>query len=117
MAKLLQSTFELMLFTVQDENRLDLPSPEELKNKIILKCRKLPSSVTEACLDDPSEQFLCDTLKTGKLYLPSTSATKETWLPFLFALTHSSFMYIADDTRSSISADTMVIKLIHQCVY
>jgi hypothetical protein len=88
-----------------------LPSPEALKERILLKCKKLPRNDRESVELLPEESIepegsldLCNTVKNGKMYMQQMSTS---WDPYFFALTEEKLIYTemeehpdtADDDR------------------
>ncbi|CAL8091039.1 unnamed protein product [Orchesella dallaii] len=77
----------------------ELPSPQQLKRRILLKCKKLPKHAKEiieyAERERDKDLDLSDTFKNGKMYIQEGS----TWEPYFFALTNDKLIYteIVDD--------------------
>jgi len=82
-----------------DENETQLPSPEQLKRRIILKGKTLPkdsqrgrfSSEDSSDGDAAEATALSQMKKTGKLYLQNPAGL---WEPYFFALTDNKLSYI-----------------------
>lgn len=81
------------------KDEINLPSPEMLKGKILLKCKKLPKHEKEL-LDETFEENadkgldLCDTVKNGKMYIQTKQSS---WEPYFFALTDGKLIYTEID--------------------
>ncbi|XP_035703726.1 1-phosphatidylinositol 4,5-bisphosphate phosphodiesterase gamma-1-like isoform X2 [Folsomia candida] len=99
MAKKFEEIFGRMLISspiFKDET--NLPSPESLKGKIILKCKKLPKDDHEIIESAPVEKDkgldLCDTVKNGRMFLQNGA---NHWEPYFFALTDDKLIYTEID--------------------
>ncbi|XP_054273965.1 1-phosphatidylinositol 4,5-bisphosphate phosphodiesterase gamma-1-like [Macrosteles quadrilineatus] len=87
---------ELLLVHPVEKNETKLPSPEQLRHKILLKHKKLPDGVDEAALlmrsdEGRGEMDLRTTVKNGVLYLEDP-VDKE-WNPHFFVLTQNKLFY------------------------
>ncbi|XP_053401760.1 1-phosphatidylinositol 4,5-bisphosphate phosphodiesterase gamma-1-like isoform X4 [Mercenaria mercenaria] len=110
MASAFKDIFGDMLLTepVQKDGT-QLPSPEQLKRKIILKHKKLPADPTQAdpldyTLDDNArEGDLSNSVKNGILYLEDP--IDQTWTPHFFVL-YSNKLYYSEETSHEEEEDT-----------
>jgi len=116
--KTLQEVFGKMLVTKPlRKNESCLPSPDELRYRILLKCKSLLSSTldtisgrkksnestsSEENESDNDTVNLKDTVKTGKIYL--RNSCKE-WEPFFFALTVDRLIYTEIEGRRDSDVD------------
>ncbi|XP_052233156.1 1-phosphatidylinositol 4,5-bisphosphate phosphodiesterase gamma-1-like [Dreissena polymorpha] len=99
MASAFKDIFGDMLLTeaVLKESSTFLPSPDQLKQKIILKHKKLPSDMSQAdpqdcTLDDTArEGDLSNSVKNGILYLEDP--IEQNWTPHFFVLTANKLYY------------------------
>lgn len=76
----------------------ELPSPHQLRKRILLKCKKLPKDAKQIIDDfDKENMDLCYTIKNGKMYVLEGSR----WEPYFFALTNEKLIYteIADESH------------------
>lgn len=77
-----------------DKNEKQLPSPYQLRRKIILKHKKLPEGQEEAAVlirSDGNELDLRNSVKNGIMYIEDP-VDKE-WNPHFFVLTNSQLFY------------------------
>ncbi|XP_023319680.1 1-phosphatidylinositol 4,5-bisphosphate phosphodiesterase gamma-1 isoform X2 [Eurytemora carolleeae] len=97
MAESFQEVFgEMLLVAPVDKNEKELPSPESLKRKIILKHKKLPDGTDENAgvlldLDSSKTMDLSDTVKNGMLYMQEN--IDDLWKPHFFVLTSRQMVY------------------------
>ncbi|XP_071446484.1 1-phosphatidylinositol 4,5-bisphosphate phosphodiesterase gamma-1 isoform X1 [Hetaerina americana] len=96
MASAMQEVFgEMLLAHPVEKNETQLPSPYQLRKKVILKHKKLPEGVDEASFmiknDDAKEMDLRTTVKNGILYLQDP--VDKDWNPHFFALTQNKLFY------------------------
>lgn len=95
-----------------DKNETHLPSPEQLKRKIVLKHKKLPENGTieEAQVKLPDEvskeMDLSNTIKNGIMYLKDD--TSQEWIPHFFVLTGSQLLYTEMTSEDDIGDDASV---------
>ena len=80
-----------------DKYEKELPSPEKLRRKIILKHKKLPEGADENAgvpidLDSSKNMDLSDSLKNGMLYIQEELGD-ELWKPHFFVLTPRQMVY------------------------
>ncbi|ODM92959.1 1-phosphatidylinositol 4,5-bisphosphate phosphodiesterase gamma-1 [Orchesella cincta] len=106
MAKKFDEVFGKMLVTSQlFKEETQLPSPSQLKRKIILKCKKLPKHAKEIIeyAEQNKDLDLSDTFKNGKMYVQEGSK----WEPYFFALTHDQLIYteIVDESDQTNNND------------
>lgn len=99
-----------MLLTQQvDKNETELPSPHQLRRKIILKHKKLPEGQEECSVlieNEGGEMDLRNSIKNGIMYLEDP-VDKE-WTPHFFILTQSKLFYTSShksDQESERSED------------
>jgi len=103
MAAAFQEVFGESLVTAPlDKNENELPSPEKLKRRIILKHKKLPEGVDETTgvpldYDSARNMDLSESVKNGILSMQEESEVD--WRPHFFVLTSKSLVY------SDVSAD------------
>lgn len=124
MAQLMAEVFGEMLLTQQiEKNESQLPSPFQLKRKIILKHKKLPDGISNQCFNafptddnnisikydgvlirsDDNELDIRNTVKNGILFLED--AVDKVWNPHFFVLTQQKLYYTdcyrtdRDDTK------------------
>jgi hypothetical protein len=74
-----------------------LPSPSQLKGKILLKCKKLPKQESDEIVesyDSEQEMDLCDSIKNGKMYIQGVGSQ---WEPYFFALFNDKLIYTEID--------------------
>lgn len=96
MAQAMQEVFGEMLLTHPvDKNEKQLPSPFQLKRKIVLKHKKLPDgSVADSSVlvrnDDGRDMDLRNTVKNGIMYLEDQDRE---WNPHFFVLTHDKLIF------------------------
>ncbi|KAL4234228.1 phospholipase C [Mactra antiquata] len=110
MASAFKDIFQDMLLTepVQKDG-IQLPSPEQLKRKIILKHKKLPADPTQAdpidyILDDNArEGDISNSVKNGILYLEDP--IDQTWTPHFFVLNSNKLCY-SEETNNDEEEDT-----------
>lgn len=105
-----QEVFGEMLLTQQvDKNETELPSPLQLKRKIILKHKKLPEGQEECSVlieNEGTEMDLRKCVKSGIMYLEDPM-DKE-WNPHFFVLTQNKLFYTSrckSDQESERSED------------
>jgi len=117
MAECFQEVFGEMLVTAPlDKTEKELPSPEKLRRRIILKHKKLPEGIDENAgvmldLDSSKTQDLSDTVKNGMLYMQESA--DDLWKPHFFVLTQKQMVYSElpgeqqddDDTESVAASD------------
>lgn len=110
MAAAMKEVFGEMLLTQQvDKNETELPSPHQLRRKIILKHKKLPEGQEECSVlieNEGGEMDLRNSIKNGILYLEDP-VDKE-WTPHFFILTQSKLFYTSShksDQESERSED------------
>ncbi|XP_037042281.1 1-phosphatidylinositol 4,5-bisphosphate phosphodiesterase gamma-1 [Bradysia coprophila] len=99
MAQAMIEVFGDMLLTNRmDKNEIQLPSPHQLRRKIILKHKKLPE-VEDGTLakNDENENFR-SMMKEGKLYLQDP--VDKSWNLYLFVLTQHKLMYRSEPEES-----------------
>jgi len=115
MAAAFQDLFgDLLVVAPVDKSELELPSPEKLKRKIILKHKKLPEGVDEnlgvLVESDPSKHLdLSDSVKNGILKMQEENDSED-WSPHFFVLTSRMMVYSevpceegeADDDNTSL---------------
>lgn len=116
MAKIFKEEFKDMLLTKPVRaNETQMPSPEQLKRKIILKHKKLESgdspenyAVNDDEFGGESEQQLSNSLKSGKLYQRNPVDQSE-WEAHFFVLTQDRLYYSEDvqDNESENAENTM----------
>lgn len=97
---------EMLLTKCIDENALQLPSPHELRRKIILKHGKLPDSVEEKPYnplnDDKQEMDLRNTLKSGILYMEDQN--DKLWNPRFFVLTEQMLYHTDTFSQTAVTS-------------
>jgi len=118
MAEAFQEVFgEMLLVAPVDKTEKELPSPEKLRRKIILKHKKLPEGTDENAgvildLDSSKTMDLSDTVKNGKLYMQESG--DENWKPHFFVLTSKQMVYTElsgeEDDEESEFGDTESIR-------
>lgn len=85
----------MLLVHPVEKNEKQLPSPHQLKRKILLKHKKLPEGQDENSFmiktDDVKEMDLRNTVKNGIMYLEDP-VDKE-WNPHFFVLTQHKLFY------------------------
>ncbi|XP_065217212.1 1-phosphatidylinositol 4,5-bisphosphate phosphodiesterase gamma-1 [Planococcus citri] len=94
MANAMQEVFgDLLLTQPVDKNETKLPSPHQLKNKIILKHKKLPEGTEEdsVCVQSEDDMDLRNTVRNGVLYLQDP--LEKQWNPHFFVLTRNKLYY------------------------
>ncbi|KAK9878390.1 hypothetical protein WA026_021698 [Henosepilachna vigintioctopunctata] len=106
MASAMQEVFGEMLVTQPiDKNESQLPSPYQLRRRIILKHKKLPEGQEEADIlirNDGNEMDLRNSVKNGIMYIEDP-VDKE-WNPQFFVLSNSQ-LYYTDSYRGDSEAD------------
>ncbi|ODN02952.1 1-phosphatidylinositol 4,5-bisphosphate phosphodiesterase gamma-1 [Orchesella cincta] len=114
MAQKFQEIFGDMLVTQSlDKNETQLPSPEQLKRRIILKHKKLPENGTieevPAKLPDEvsKEMDLSNTIRNGVMYLKDDTGLE--WIPHFFVLTGTRLLYTEMTSDDDIGDDASVI--------
>ena len=80
-----------------DKYEKELPSPDKLRRKIILKHKKLPEGADENAgvpidLDSSKNMDLSDSVKNGMLLIREEGA-EELWKPHFFVLTPRQMVY------------------------
>jgi phosphatidylinositol phospholipase C gamma-1 len=112
MAEKFQEIFGDMLVTqFLDKNETRLPSPEQLKRRIILKHKKLPENAaaeeiaTKLPEDFPKDIDLSNTVKNGVMYLKD----EVDWVPHFFVLTGTQLSYTEMTTDEDINDDAVSI--------
>lgn len=120
MAQKFQEIFgELLVTQFLDKNETQLPSPEQLKRRIILKHKKLPENgnVEEVVPSSSSirqpEDFskdidLSNTIKNGVMYLKDDIGLD--WIPHFFVLTVNQLSYTEMTSDEDINDDTASIE-------
>lgn len=87
----------MLVINPVNRDETSLPSPQQLRRRIILKCKKLPKDDKE--IIDATEKDkgldLCDTVKNGKMYIQGTNSSS--WAPYFFALTNDKLIYTEID--------------------
>lgn len=96
MATMLKEVFgDALLTQLYDKNETCLPSPQQLKHRIILKHKKLPDGADESSFalraEEGRDLDLRTSVKNGILYLEDP-VNKE-WNPHLFVLTENKLFY------------------------
>ncbi|XP_073973209.1 small wing phospholipase C gamma 1 isoform X2 [Rhodnius prolixus] len=96
MAAAMQEMFgELLLVHPVDKNETKLPSPQQLRKKILLKHKKLPDGADDGSvlltMDDGRDMDLRTTVKNGVMFLEDP-VDKE-WNPHFFVLTQNKLFY------------------------
>lgn len=91
----MQEIFGKMLVTHPlSKNETQLPSPEQLAYKIILKCKKLPKHAKDTIEDAEKEKNdLMDSIRNGKMYIKEG----KTWESYFFILTKDKLIYTEID--------------------
>jgi len=98
MAAAFQELFgEMLVVAPVDKGEVELPSPERLKRKIILKHKKLPEGVDEnlgvLVESDPSKHLdLSDSVKNGILLMQDENDSED-WSQHFFVLTSRMMVY------------------------
>lgn len=115
MAQKFQEIFGDMLVTQYlEKSEAQLPSPEQLKRRIILKHKKLPENgVMEEITTKLPEEFskdidLSNTIKNGVMYLKDDIGLD--WIPHFFVLTGTKLSYTEMTTDEDINDDTASIE-------
>ncbi|XP_019740106.1 1-phosphatidylinositol 4,5-bisphosphate phosphodiesterase gamma-1-like isoform X2 [Hippocampus comes] len=95
---------EMLLTKPVDNNAEDLPSPWQLRRKILIKHKKLVEGTLyeEVTTGSSSENDLSNSLKNGILYLQDP--VDHTWTPHYFVLT-SHKIYYSEETSRNQTAD------------
>ncbi|XP_075229352.1 small wing phospholipase C gamma 1 isoform X2 [Lycorma delicatula] len=97
---------DLLLTHSLEKNELTLPSPNQLRHKIILKHKKLPEGGDEGSImcrvEDGKDMDLRNSVKNGVLYLEDP--VDKQWNPHFFVLTHNKLFY-TDTFRSNREGD------------
>ncbi|XP_045463914.1 1-phosphatidylinositol 4,5-bisphosphate phosphodiesterase gamma-1 [Harmonia axyridis] len=95
MASAMQEVFgDMLVVQPVDKNEKQLPSPFQLRRKIILKHKKLPDGQEEAAVvirTDGNELDLRNSVKNGIMYIEDP-VDKE-WNPHFFVLTNNQLFY------------------------
>ncbi|XP_014674887.1 PREDICTED: 1-phosphatidylinositol 4,5-bisphosphate phosphodiesterase gamma-1-like [Priapulus caudatus] len=106
MARHFQEVFgEMLLVAPSERDERQLPSPEQLRRKIVIKHKKLPDNAGEAATTDggggdggddafPDDQDIRFSLKRGILYLEDRLARE--WNPHYFVLTAKKLFYTGE---------------------
>jgi len=108
MAQIFQEVFGDMLVTQGlHKNETQLPSPDQLKRRIILKHKKLPDGADEGSFVSKNDDFskemdLSNTIKNGIMYLEDQES--QAWNPHFFVLTHNQLLY-TEVTKPAEAAD------------
>ena len=110
-----QEIFGSMLVSAQlRENETELPSPEQLKRRIILKGKILPKAeyqkyfTEDLATDfDSPDAALSQVKKTGKLYVQNQN---QVWEPYFFALMDNKLSYI-EIAKDKNESETEKVKL------
>lgn len=95
-----------LLLECIDKNETELPSPNQLKKKIILKNKKLKKGATECAVnadESGTDTGLSNVEKNGSLYLEDP--IDHVWHPHIFVLTLTKLLY-AEDVRAEQDEDT-----------
>ena len=113
MAAIFQEQFGDALVTApMDKNETELPSPERMKRRIILKHKKLPPEGVKdetttrlvdvsTGIDNPHGMDIAHSLNSGILYLQDPDDLE--WKPHFFVLTHNKIFY--SEVRSQEDAE------------
>ncbi len=114
MAQLFIEIFGDMLISQSlDKNEAQLPSPEQLKRKIILKHKKLPENgtieeVPVKLPDEVSKEMdLSNTIRNGVMYLKDDTGLE--WIPHFFVLTGTHLLYTEMTSDDDIADDASVV--------
>ncbi|CAG7730788.1 unnamed protein product [Allacma fusca] len=105
MAQLFVDTFGDSLVVNQlNKTETALPSPEQLRGRIILKHKKLPEGVSDdeqfvRVEDFSKEMDLSNTIKNGTMYIEDNSR----WQPHFFVLTKAKLLYTEMSQDNSIN--------------
>ncbi|KAL3276024.1 hypothetical protein HHI36_020754 [Cryptolaemus montrouzieri] len=95
MASAIQEVFgEMLVVQPMDKNESQLPSPHQLRRRIVLKHKKLPEGQEEAAVlirNEGNEMDLRSSVKNGIMYIEDP-VDKE-WNPHFFVLTNSQLFY------------------------
>uniref|UniRef100_A0A1Y1KG69 1-phosphatidylinositol 4,5-bisphosphate phosphodiesterase gamma n=1 Tax=Photinus pyralis TaxID=7054 RepID=A0A1Y1KG69_PHOPY len=95
MATAMQEVFGDMLLThPMEKNEKQLPSPFQLRRRIILKHKKLPEGQDESSFiirNDSNEMDLRNSIKNGIMYIED--AVDHEWSPHFFVLTQNKLFY------------------------
>ncbi|RWS31552.1 phospholipase C gamma-like protein, partial [Leptotrombidium deliense] len=92
---------DLLLTQPISSEETEMPSPNQLKRKFIIKHKKLPEGTEVAVTSkttDESEPDISNSVKNGILYLEDP--IDKIWKPHFFMLTRNK-MYYAEESRSS----------------
>lgn len=103
----------MLLVHPVEKNEKQLPSPYQLKRKIILKHKKLPDGQEECSIlirNDGNDMDLRNSVKNGIMYLEDP-VDKE-WNPHFFALTQSKLFY----TDSYKSEQVLTLVVLHTVI-
>ncbi|CAG7728525.1 unnamed protein product [Allacma fusca] len=94
MAKKFQEILGKLLLTIPiNRTESTLPSPTQLKRKILIKCKQIPLEprpIKNSGSTTDSSTKLNKTLRSGKMYLQNPNGQ---WQPFFFALTRTKLEY------------------------
>lgn len=95
---------ETLLTQPVDSNERSLPSPFNLRHKILIKHKKLPEGNDERLVllrsDDSQECDLSNSVKNGILYMED-HIDKE-WKPHFFVLTHNMMYYTEEQSEAQL---------------
>ena len=103
---------EMLISSPLDKNETELPSPERLKRKIILKHKKLPECVSDASsvaeLDLTNNNFDEGNFVKKGIFQMREDPDSEDWLPRMFVLTSRMLCFsdIKDDTEAAEETET-----------
>lgn len=104
----------MLLIHPVEKNEKKLPSPYQLRRKILLKHKKLPEGQDESSFlvrnEDAREMDLRNTVKNGIMYLEDP--VDKDWNPHFFVLTQNKLIYTdSTDHVSNSLASTIMITL------
>ncbi|KAJ6646988.1 1-phosphatidylinositol 4,5-bisphosphate phosphodiesterase gamma-1 [Pseudolycoriella hygida] len=100
MAQAMIEVFGDMLLTNRvDKNETQLPSPHQLRRKIILKHKKLPEVEDGTTSKNDESDNIRSMMKEGKLYLQDP--VDKSWNLYLFVLTQHKIMYRSEPEEST----------------
>ncbi|XP_018565095.1 1-phosphatidylinositol 4,5-bisphosphate phosphodiesterase gamma-1-like [Anoplophora glabripennis] len=95
MALAMQEIFGDMLAVPPAESLTELPSPYALRNKIILKNKKLPEGQEDVSVkNEISDNDMLTSVKSGIMYLENPENNE--WEPHFFLLTQNKLFYTKD---------------------
>lgn len=104
----------MLLVHPVEKNEKQLPSPYQLRRKIILKHKKLPDGQEECSVlikNDGNDMDLRNSVKNGIMYLEDP-VDKE-WNPHFFALTQSKLFYTDSYKSEQVIVNTALSVLHH----